>query len=677
MLRRGCLFLAGTIPRSAWDPQHHNVNWSDSFGGEIAARRQWPSKKWSVGLEPRTPHDWLQHSKRNLAYGYNGALRACSTFSEMLVLYNEMKLRHVLVDVDTMHILLSRGARQEGVAADDLFLLFEELVSLGARPDVAVVEMLHTILDHSGDGLTAELYDVRRRELVEWYNRLAVELIGRLRPESGPVLRQPMDALLAQQLQHLRTSLKALKASLSPHVYRQLFPCLTSSSQLLTEVNHFLWELVHPQHPSTSIAALKIRVPFVATVVRRPSLPGQAVSDDVRAALSPLAPSGGRGTAGSSSPLKATDFEDSDVCSVLLAAVERVVEGSFSSDPTPISLRRMYLSLLSVITSTGVLYTADLMAQLMDIVKYSEDGSTRETDATRLLRYALRGSSASQDEAYRRLWQHGVQGGGAVDGRVIGRYLASRDPWSALRIHYDQRLQFTHYDVEPAAELKSSAGDADGQAPASSDPLSPFTAESLALRWKDVKAIIQSTGVLDLRGSSPSSAEIEAAMEVFTGQMVFLRTVATGGSRYESTEGSLATQVVGGELQQQLLSPSSAGSQQTLLQGGQVTLPMEVWEQLYTMTADVYAEMQQFMEQHPTAEPEFECWEALLITLRSIMDHVASSRSSRSNKKAHTAAAAEAGEELFANVAALRDRLLHETVSRFNGRFRILWLQEC
>lgn len=50
-----------------------------------------------------------------------------------------MKLRKVKVDVDTMNIMLNRAARYERMEVDDMFMLFDEMLSLGVRPDLASV----------------------------------------------------------------------------------------------------------------------------------------------------------------------------------------------------------------------------------------------------------------------------------------------------------------------------------------------------------------------------------------------------------------------------------------------------------------------------------------------------------------------------------------------------------
>lgn len=724
MLRRQAVGIAACsavlraphIPRSVWDPAHYNENWTDSYGTDIADRRQWPSKKWSVGLEPRTPSDWLQYSKRNLAYGYNGAMRACSTFPEMVELYKEMKQRDVKVDVDTMNILLTRGARYEALQVDDLFLLFDEMVGLGARPDVAAVETLHTVLDHSA-GMPVEWREVRRRQLVEWYNCLAVELIERLRPNSGHQLSPLADTLLSHQMNRLRDNLRQLQASLSPHVYRQYFHVIQSSFVLMKEVQNFLWEFVQPNHPATTIPNLG-RFPAVGLVMKRPPLPGSSSGNSGSStALMPASRSAfnSQYQKHGMDQLKITDFEDSDVCAVLLAAVERVVEAGFPADPVPPTTRRLFLMLLSTIRCTGVLYTADLMAQLMDMVKYAEDDLTRDTDAQRVLQNALRGSSSGpQDEAYRRLWKS-IQP--VADGRVVGRYIAARHPWTMSVIHFNEQQQFrgTYPSAASLSSSSSSSGishsssageeaageDGGGEGAGAVVPSQQQslhlerrrTAEAFAMRWNDVQALIKATRVLPGPSENASAARISAAMEVFTGQMVFLRTAATG-HRYETLEAALATQATGGEIGSASEDSDSHGAQSA---GGSAVggatamtlvpdLPLSVWQRILAALKDAHAGMEAFMAQYSgkspeiasSAEPEFECWEAMLIVLRSIMDYCASARLRASNS---VGAAAdpynpEAVDALFKEAAELRSRLVEDSLTRFNGRLRILWLHE-
>ncbi|KPA73330.1 putative mitochondrial hypothetical protein [Leptomonas pyrrhocoris] len=702
MLRRSLRVLAVGIPRSAWDPAHHHENWVDSYSTSIADRRHWPAKKWSIGLEPRTPREWLRYSYRNLAYAYNGALRACTTFPEMLVYYKEMKQRGVKVDVDTLNVLLSRAARYEHIHIDDVFLLFDELTALGARPDVASVETLHTVLEHAAHQ-PPEWREARRRQLVELYQYLALEEIERLAPHHA-------DALLAVQIARLRGNLKQLRASLSPAVYRRYFAIVDCGETLIQEVHNFLWEYVGSDHAALDVPSLRLRIPFVASVMKRPA----ATADPAT--------------------VKSTDFEDADVCSVLLAAVERCVDGDFH-DRRPVSERRMYLALLTMLTSSGVLYSADLMAQLMDIVKYTRDERARDRDAQRLLRYALRGSSAANDVAHRELWKAVAP---PVDARVVGRYLASRDPWSPLHICYDRSLQFGAFPVllpsaqssvaSPAATASSDAevpsshaaqpstagaaveegaegvsadllpsttpepvaeggarpssegntGEEKSSSSSSSNAVTPRTAEALQQRWHDVQRLIDVTGVLKRlqqpqqhsSGSNcshaPTQADAQNAMEVFTGCAVFLRGIASN-ERYGSVEEAMSIQAVGeasGHVAGGASVPYAA------------VLDFDVWHRLLQCVQQLRHDTEKFIAQQYElhgwqVEPEFECWEAMLVVLRCVLDFCV----------VHTqqygrAAGGGMAETLFQESAQLRAELVEESRARFNGRMRILWLQE-
>ncbi|KAG5509073.1 hypothetical protein JKF63_06081 [Porcisia hertigi] len=703
MLRRSLVVLAPNIPRSVWDPAHHNENWVDSYSTSIADRRHWPAKRWSIGLEPRTPRDWLRFSYRNLAYAYNGALRACTTFPEMLVYYKEMKQRGVKVDVDTMNALLSRAARYEHIQVDDVFLLFDELTALGARPDIASVETLHTVLEHAAHQ-PPEWREARRRQLVELYQHLALEEIERLAPHH-------VDALLTAQVARLRGNLKELSASLSPSVYRRYFAVIDLGETLIQEVHHFLWEYVSADHAAMDVPSLQLRIPFVASVMKRPPLTADPAQ------------------------LKPTDFEDTDVCSVILAAVERCVDRDFH-DSRPVSERRMYLALLTILTSSGVLYSADLMAQMMDTVKYSRDERGRDRDAQRLFRYALRGSSAADDAAYRELWRAVAP---AVDARVVGRYLASRDPWTPVHICHDRHFQFRMFPTphlsaksqisgsSPTAAATAAAAAAaaasnepeeafEGTSDASSEAgvlqrgdsngdrsVVPKTAAALQQRWDDVRKLIDITGVLKLKSNLssdtastavPTQEIAQQAMEVFTGAAVFLRGVATG-CRYGGLADALAIQAVGDGQQQQQQHASHAiphGDAEAVPAGAVHNnsrsgdkgstelyardLDFDVWQQLLQCVQQLRQDMEHFIaRQYEThglsVEPEFECWEALLVVLRCILDFCV----------VHTqqygrAAGGGVAEGLFQESAQLRTQMVEESRTRFNGRMRILWLQE-
>lgn len=898
MTSSSSLLLASHIPRSVWDPAHYHENWTDSYGTAIAARRQPSSKRWSVGLTPSTPRDWLQYSSRNLAYAYNGALRACGTnFPKMIVLYKEMKERGVKVDVDTLHILLTRGARYEKMRPDDLFLLVEELVQLGARPDMAAIETLHTVWDHSA-GMPVEWREVRQKQLVQYYTYLAEETVDRLSHSSSPRhhLSPPLDALLAQEMTRLRGNIQQLHARLSPRVYRKYFHVIQSSSLLLRELHQFLWEFVPPDHPAIFIPGLNLRFPFIASVMRRPPLPestlphgsGDASSSPAGRTSHPLHSRAAQAIlhAVSSTTTSTTtttppptaelpstrffpwDFEDVAVNDVFLAAVERLVEADFTIDQLQSSSlsvrrllhRRVFLSILSILESTGMLFTADLMAQLMDVVKYSEEDTTRDADARRVLRYALRGSCASRQEDYRHAW---LSLAPAADGRVVGRYIASRHPWTMTKIVCDAQYSFkgTYPLARPSSAMEGKEKEesvVEGKEeerntsttttiPSSSSPSPPagsaastlvehyYTVEGFERRWRDVKALIQQTRVLEFpipsyllspafpttesrgdterrghaspfpRAASSDDAShsdvsllqayVEAAMEVFTGQIVFLRTLVTG-RRYDSLDEAFHVQARGAEWKddgqgeaphqpppdrqgggRQVVGGETGGFTSSASSDGRLSLsrmtnsepfaslPLAVWQRVYEAVNETCSEMEQFIAHYQhcpfpsggtthdlsssavrgrsrsngpsrsdlsplmgkdhaqrgggggessgscstsstaTAtysppEPEFECWEGMLIVLHSILDFCTSARQ-RSMGMLPLSAASDAGEEesttwqsqhhlldeervyppevietLFKKAATLRTRLVEESRSRFGGRFRILWLHE-
>ncbi|CCD12744.1 unnamed protein product [Trypanosoma congolense IL3000] len=608
MFRRVGPFLSVSIPRSVWDPAQYNNNWTDSYALDISSRREWPARKWAVGLEPRTPREWLQFSRRNLAYGYNGALRACHSLPAMLLLYREMKQRGVKVDVDTMNVLLTRAARYEHMQVDDVFLLFDELIALGARPDLAAAETLHTVLNHSA-AMPADWREARRLQLVGLYNDLALEEVERLAPHR-------VERLLKEQMKRYRDNLRQLGDVLRPAVYCRYLHSVRSAAVLLEEVQNFLWGLVPDDHPAMEIPALQLRVPFVASVLRRPAA----------------------GVDSSAVAVQRMDFGDVEVCAVFLAAAERAVDSDFD-DVRPISERRLFLSLLAMISYSGVLYTADLVAHLMEMVKYSTGDDTRDADAQRLLRYAVRGSSATQDEAYRALWRRVET---VTDGRVIGRYLSARDPWSPVRICFDEKGMFKSYPTATRASGREAALQCDG--------IGAHTVEALDVRWADVRHLIERTGVL----SEPPSDQCpqQRKMEVFTGMAVFLRTVATG-QRY----GDAGVRVCG-------------EGRGTLFAEG---YGLDVWTRVFSLVQDVRGDMERFMVENAacSVEPEFECWEALLVTLRCVLDYcVVRVQGSQPGTER------DGAERLFESAAELRNKLIDESRTRFGGRMRVLWLQE-
>ncbi|KAG8348301.1 hypothetical protein ERJ75_000347900 [Trypanosoma vivax] len=662
-------FLATNIPRSVWDPAQYNPNWPDSYGHEISSRREWPARKWSVGLEPRTPREWLQFSYRNLAYAYNGALRACQSLPSMLLLYKEMKQRGVKVDVDTMNVLLTRAARYEHIRVDDIFLLFDELTSLGARADLAAAETLHIVFNHSA-AMPLEWREARRRQLIDLYNDLALEEIERLTPHH-------VDRLLMEQMRRYRNNLRLLDAGLRPAVYCRYFHVMNSATLLLEEVHNFLWDLVPSDHPAMEVPTLKLRVPFVASVLKRPSTQCEA-SHCIEG-------------------LSRDDFEDKDVCGVFLAAAERVVDAEFE-DVRPMSERRVFLSLLTMISYSGVLYTSDLMAHLMEMVKYSRSNKTRNTDAQRLLRYAVRGSSAAQDDAYRSMW-HSVEK--VVDGRVVGRYISALDPWNPIRICFDEKGMFKSYPssfrASPKVELEREDGaPMDDQCGTRSsepheetrpnDALTGFTTtlpqktseactvEALNMRWEDIKRLVELTGALVAPSSEHSPQQYK--MEVFTGMAVYLRTVATG-QRYDSGGDGFGSASDVSSCSAVDLSTGAEGrdlNKRSLFAEG---YSIQLWVRIFSLVQEIRSNVEKFVADNSAygVEPEFELWEALIITLRCVLDFCAMTMQAKASEGNDRSFQEGAG-RLFREAMELRTELIEESRTRFGGRMRVLWLQE-
>eukprot|EP00759_Apiculatamorpha_spiralis_P051834 PhF_6_TR5515/c0_g1_i1/m.7823 len=212
MLRRNLASFAVAFPREAWDPAHHSPKWVDSYAEPIAIRRDWPVRKWLVGLEPKSPREYLGHSLRNLAYEYNARMRACRTFPDVVPLYKEMLTRGVKIDVDTMYIILSRAARFEGVSVQQLFMLYDEMVQAGARPDIGTTEILHTIWDMTPPDPSNPEHEAfrefRRRQLGDTYNALCKQEITRLGTKG-------LNNLMEQTFQRFRDNLRSLGLTVS------------------------------------------------------------------------------------------------------------------------------------------------------------------------------------------------------------------------------------------------------------------------------------------------------------------------------------------------------------------------------------------------------------------------------------------------------------------------------
>jgi hypothetical protein len=617
MMRRAVPLLATSIPRHVWDPSRHNPNWADSYSTEIADRRQWPAKKWSIGLEPQTPAEWQQYSLRNLSYAYNAALRACSTFPEMIGYYQEMKQRGVKVDLDTLNTLLTRAARYEKIQVDDVFRLYDEMVELGAKPDMATAETLHTVWEYSINTATAEWREVRRRHLIRIYNALAeadVLLYG----------EKDLQHMLAAQIGRYRQNLKSLNASLSPALYKKYIARIDSFELLLNEVNNFLWEFVNPENAFKEDTTLKIKIPVLHNAMKRPALSAGA-------------------------EVHASQFEDADVCSVVLSAVERVVDRPMVDLMSPQRQRFACLALQSLVGTSGVFLTADLVAQMMDVAKYSTLDDSRERDAMRLLSNALRATTFKANGNVRDAW---IASAKPCDARVVGRYIAAREPWSGTQFA-PQGTTFPLFAAGSTATvaLEGSAETSGESAVVESTKQTQTqllrTAAEVELRWQNVWTLVERTEAL----TDPNQAAVNK-LEVFTGLASFLRHMFCGARLNERTDATVAQSFAPG-------------------------MTAEVCEKVFQCLTELRRQLDLFLSEQPVElqlAPELECWESMLVVLRGMMDFYVLSK--RSQRNAQVAASSQESESFFVSVAELRTQLVEESRTRFDGRFRLLWLQE-
>ena len=623
--------FATAIPRHVWDPARANPNWSDSYSTDVADRRQWPAKRWSIGLEPRTPTDWLTYSTRNLSYAYNGALRACNSFPEMIGYYQEMKQRGVSIDLDTMNVLLTRAARYESIVADDVFKLFEEMVDLGAKPDLSVVETLHTVFDHHYTATAAgEWRELRRRRLIELYNRLCVEDIATYAGKDVPYL-------LRSQVARYRENLQSLGSALSPAVMRQYIAQIDDPEFLVRAIHDYLWDFVPKDHPCADIKALGLQIPRVGTILRRPA-----------------------------DALRPEDFDDSSLNDVFVAAVERVIDTQMTSRRFPTE-RTVMLALMSCMWQSGVLVSSTLIAQVMEAVKFSTDDKFRDQDAMRYFTYASRVSVIAKDDptssaAWTRLRP-------IVDARVVARFIAARDPWSSSSFQPGKGGVFAVASTagQVTATASQPAGALDGSDPAAASRTQPsdlvpidaptsasadvsvgYDAQELKRRWAELSALIESTSVLS--DGPSSSSTLAEKMEVFTGKVCFLRNAMFPG-RYRVARGNRRERT---------------------------TIAPDVAQAIFELLKDTKLELDVFITKNPTAEPELECVEGMLLIARGLMDLTLLSRvDPDGSTQASSSSISGAGQKaFFATVADMRSQLLLEARSRFDGRFRMLWLQD-
>lgn len=598
MYRRNATLAATAIPRHTWDPKRFDHKWYDSYGKRITQRRYWPAKKYSIGLEPQTQHEWLQFSLRNLAYAYNGALRACGTFPEMVPYYQEMKLRGVKMDVDTMFVMLSRASRYEKISVPDVFKLYDEMVELGAKTDLSIVEVLHTLWEHSA-ACEPEWREARRAQLVGMYNVLA---------------KQDMEHygekylnLMTKQFDRYRTNINSLGERVMPIVWQSYISRLRSADTLLEEMTAFLWEFVGDEHPYEEMNPLQLTVPRLYDALERP----RDVADEQLAQIS----------------LSEVFPDDVAINTVFLTALERVIDYPLTSKRR-LQQRGIKMVLVSMLWKSGALISSDVYAQVMDIVKYS-DSDDMDLDAVKYLKQARKISSVKNDP-HRDLW---LKMAPVVDPRVLGRYIACRDPWSpkVFSLSHEETM-FPVMGVRAPSTSKTESDSNDLEALPS---ISIRTTSDVEYRWKDLKKLVKETNALEDRNCVTRDGDSKA-VEVFTGLAIFIRRLFN----YESHQIEIAAKV------------------------------FEIVKELKASLDKFCAAPGSTDAKNIVIEPELECWESMLQTLKSLMDYLVT------GYKPSTDSGKVTGDKMFNDIAAFRMQMLEESKERFGGRFSILWLQE-
>lgn len=749
MLRSTLPAAAAAIPRGVWDPKQHNHKHVDSYAKAISDRRQWPAKKWSVGLEPRVLSDWSKFSLRNLAYEYNGKLRSCASFPEMVPIYQEMKLRGVEMDADTANVMLSRGARFPKIRVEDLFSLFDEFIDLGVRPDNSVVEILHTLWDFTSDGAAGgsrrdgegessqksvpslTWKESRRLQLVGLYDTLCrdeVETLG----EKGF-----MD-LLQREFGRYANNAALLGGRLSPETYCLYFSFMDSAERLFEELGKYLCTFV----PKSRLEASSTN-PFPVTElryinnVRIPHLykeAGLSLTGDSSLLHSTSAAPLNRPT---NEPEHDPSFNrevyrskfvgDVEINTVLTAVVARLVDSPLRGNRLPRTDEGALLLLLEkFVRDSGILLTSDLLAAMMEVCKFQADYSL-ERVAMRLLQCSLFGS-AVLSTPQRQQWVGFAEE--PMDGRVVGRYLASRDPWSVQMIHplengkfgvfrtasgegvsaaitsQDARKQKSptsradaeEVEEESAVDTKAASSANDSTPSPKNDSKPVYTAAAIKERWSSVQELIKKAEVLqlslptslpnggdrDILASNPAAIaqaeadlrdrnieKVAASMEVFTGMAAFLRHIFLH-ERYPPTEASLRAS------SSFSLDPTQAAGGKTTITTSAPGMTVEACEAIFACMRETKDRMDSHISACQAsgwlgvkdALPELEAWETLLTLCTNMLDFLLTKTDQAAENERDNIT------KLFKEVGRFRGKMLEESRSRFDGRFKMLWLQE-
>eukprot|EP00760_Papus_ankaliazontas_P034141 PhM_4_TR7006/c0_g1_i1/m.35082 len=501
-MRRAPFLFATAIPRDAWDPAHHNPKWHDSHADHITKRRDWPSRKWLVGLVPKTPREFLETSDRNVVYQYNARMRACVTFPEIIPYYKEMLQRGVKIDVDTMYVVLSRAVRFEGLTAQDVFALCDEMVAHGARLDLATAEVLHTLWDTAvvteDDVELVAWKEARRQFLGNTYNQL-------LKTELHRTGSRGLESLMQQTFAKHRANLRALSLMPSFENYAIYVSYLTratpkdSAAKFDRGSAHALGSILG------ALEAVKDDI-YVANRCAERGIEYQVVprrNDTDTDTLLRL------------SPIVAQDAElfksvSAGMSNIYLTALQNVVMRNGTAAEAK---RLLYFASNFVhnLRKDGVRVSMEVHRELMNIAKFH--GGSRTAFARNLVRNALQPLEFSKT---------GKPATKPADLRLLSRFVCAVDAWSA--------------EYNPFVAPQKKGGEGEPGAASSSVPVRRTATDAMA-RYHEIRNVLQNaTNVADL-----PVVEQKHAHEMYTALVFFTRSLLGEGVRASTKDDATTT----------------------------------------------------------------------------------------------------------------------------------------
>ena len=565
----------------------------------------------------------------------------------MIPLYREMIERGVKMDLDTMYVILSRGARYDKMSPQDLFILFDEMKELGAKADITVLELLHTVLE-SSEGQPAEWREARRLQLVWLYCDLAATEL----PEYG---EKNYQNLLRSQFHRFRVNCRSLKERLPANIWIYYLTSLTDFDTMAEEVAQYLWDFApNENYESKMIGRLQVAVPVLTKLLNRPD-PDSSKASSAKVDTETTSLSTTAADLMQSTSVPPSYKLDEEINSVLLAALGRMIDYPMTSRRTPGGLDPgiAYMFFRPLTVQCGVLRGADLTAQLLDLVKYMDNSATAEalteaemitkkdTNSIQILNDTMKGSRVvpSQQQAH---WREYAR---PVDARVVGRLLACRDPWGPNTFTVSAQGQPSSFSVgDSKVQTTSDASAAEGGEKKTASYVIR-TAEDVDRRWKDMEAFVKSTNVLKDRFATDSDG-LPITTEVYTGMAIWLKRMYDAESRNYDVCAAVFNKLQILKLELDRFCSSDYHREEDASAAGD--------------TASAQVQL----------VPEVECWEAMLSLIKSMMDFVATRHRSQT-----TTGVTEAN-QLFGQLAEFRSQLLKESRQRYGGRFSMLWLEE-